>query len=52
MDIENRLAVAKGKRGCRRDGPGVWDQQMQTLIYRMDKQQGCTVTQGTAFNIP
>ena len=26
-----------------RDGLGVWDQQMQTIIYRMDKQQGPTV---------
>ena len=28
--------------GCQevgRDGLGVWDQQMQTIIYRMDKQQ-------------
>ena len=28
--------------GCGRDGLGVWDQQMQTIIYRMDKQQGPT----------
>ena len=26
-----------------RDGLGVWDQQMQTSTYRMDKQQGPTV---------
>ena len=26
-----------------RDGLGIWDQQMQTSIYRMDKQQGPTV---------
>ena len=26
-----------------RDGQGVWDQQMQTIIYRIDKQQGPTV---------
>ena len=33
--------------GCQggegREGLGVWDQQMQTIIYRMDKQQGPTV---------
>ena len=31
--------------GCQggRDGLGVWDEQMQTNIYRMDKQQGPTV---------
>ena len=27
----------------RRDGLGVWDQQMQTITYRMDKQPGPTV---------
>ena len=26
--------------GWGRDGWGVWGQQMQTIIYRMDKQQG------------
>ena len=26
-----------------RNGLGVWDQQMQTIIYRIDKQQGPTV---------
>ena len=29
--------------GWGRDGLGVWDEQMQTIIYRMDKQQGGTV---------
>ena len=33
-DTENRLVVAK-KRG----GLGVWDWQMQTIMYGMDKQQ-------------
>ena len=32
-----------GGRGWRRDGVGVWDQQMQIIIYRMDKQQGPTI---------
>ena len=31
-DIENRLVVAKGKGVQGRDGLGVWDQQMQTVI--------------------
>ena len=35
--------VAKGEEGWRREGLGVWGQQMPTLIYRMDKQQGPTV---------
>ena len=29
--------------GWRRDGLGVWGWQMQTIIYRMDTQQGPTV---------
>ena len=29
--------------GWRRDGLLVWNQQMQTIIYRMDKLQGPTV---------
>ena len=33
-----------------RDGLGVWDQQIQTTTYRMDKQQGPTA-QGTIVNI-
>ena len=36
------LWLPKGK-GRGRDGLAVWDQQMQTLIYRMDKQEGPTV---------
>ena len=35
--------VAEGEEGWERDGLGVWNQQMQTIIYRMDKQQGPTV---------
>ena len=27
---------------CVREGLGFWDQQMQTIVYRMDKQQGPT----------
>ena len=33
----------QGGGGWGRDGVGVWGQQMQTSIYRMDKQQGPTV---------
>ena len=37
-DTENRLEIAKGD-GANRSGElGVWDQQMQTSIHRMDKQ--------------
>ena len=36
------LCLSRGG-GWGKDGLGVWDQQMQTGIYRMDKQQGPTV---------
>ena len=34
-----------------RVGLGVWDQQMQTGIYRMDKQQGPTVQHRELYSI-
>ena len=43
-------------RGCQgggewgRDGLGVWDQQMQTIIYRIDK-QGPTVQHRELYSI-
>ena len=33
--------VTKGERG--RDKLGVWDQQIHTTIYKIDKQQGPTI---------
>ena len=40
----------QGGRG--RDGPGVWDQQMQTIIQRMDKQQGPPAQHKELCSIP
>ena len=34
-----------------RDGLGIWGQQMQTIIYRMDKQQGPTVQHSELYLI-
>ena len=34
-----------------RDGLGVWDQQMQTIIYKMDKQQGPTVQHEELYSV-
>ena len=34
-----------------RDGLGVWSQQMQTITYRMDKQQGPTVQHRELYSI-
>ena len=39
-DTENRLVVARGVAGRERAGLRVWGWQMQTIIFRMDKQQG------------
>ena len=43
MAIENRFVVAKGEEGWGREVLGVWDQQVQTSIHRMHKQQDPTV---------
>ena len=51
MDIKNSLVVAMGEGGEGRDGAGVWGQQMQTIIYRMDKQQGPTVAHRELYSI-
>ena len=39
----SRLGVAKGKKGVSEGRVGVWGQQTQTIIYRMNKQQGPTL---------
>ena len=38
--------------GGLRDGLGVWDQQMQTRIYRMDKQQFPLYSKGKSIQYP
>ena len=35
-DVENKLKFAKGEIRWGKDKFGVWDQQIQTIIYRMD----------------
>ena len=42
----------QGKGGWRREGLGVWDQQMQSSIHRMDKQQGPTVQHRELYSHP
>ena len=37
--------------GWGRDGVGCWDQQMQTITYRLDKQQGPTVEHRELYSI-
>ena len=48
--IENKLVVAKVG-GWGRDGLEVWDYQMQTIIYRMNKKQGPTVQHRELYSI-
>ena len=41
----------QGERGWGRDGLGTWGQQMQTCIYKMDKQQGPTVQHKVLYSV-
>ena len=41
----------QGAEGCRTDGVGLWDQQMQTSIYGTDKKQSPTVQQRDLYSI-
>ena len=41
----------QGGGGWRKEGLGVWDYQIQTIIYRMDKQQGPTVLHRELYSI-
>ena len=50
--IRNRLVVAKEQGGWEREGLGVSDQQMQTSVYRMDKQQGPLHSTGNYIQYP
>ena len=42
-DVENRLVVVKVGGALGSEGLGGWGQQIQTITYRMDKQQSPTV---------
>ena len=48
--IKNRFLFAKG--GAWREGVGVWNQQRQTIIYRMDKQQDPLYSTGNYTQYP
>ena len=47
---KTNLWLPKGE-GEGRDKLGVWDQQIQTTIYKIDKQQGPTVQHGELHSI-
>ena len=52
MDIENKQTYVyqRGKMGGR-DKLGVWYQQIQTIMYKIDKQQGPTVRHGKLYSV-
>ena len=54
-DTENKLTVAKaehsGLRGGGQGVTGVWGQQIHTIIYKTDKQQGPTVQHRALYSV-
>ena len=48
---EQTGGLPRGRGGWEKGGVGVWGQQMQTGIHRMDKQQGPTVQQRELYSI-
>ena len=46
------LWLPRGRVEGARDGLGLWNQQMQTIIYRMDRQQGPIVQHRELYSIP
>ena len=48
---DERVVVAKGLGGCKRVGVGIWDQQIQTGVSGMDKQQAPTTGNYTQYPI-
>ena len=49
---ENRLMVAKGEAWQGKDGLGAWGQQMETSIYRTEKQQRPSVQHRELHSMP
>jgi len=43
IDIEKKLMVTKGERQGRNDKLELWNEQIHTIIYKIDEQQGPTV---------
>ena len=51
-DDDQKTGNCQGGGGWWGDGLGVWDYQMQTIIYRMDKQQVLLYSTGKYFQYP
>ena len=50
-DLENKVMVTKGEKGWLRYKSRVWNQQIQTTIYKIDKQQGPIVQHREQYSI-
>ena len=48
---EEKLMVAKGKREAKREGLGVWDEQIHTDIRKVETQQGVIEQQKELYSI-
>ena len=46
-----QICGCQGGGGWGMDGVGIWVQQMQTIIYRMDKQQGPAIQHKELYSI-
>ena len=44
-DIENKLVITKREKEGERKKSGVWNEEIQITIYKIDKQKGYTVYQ-------
>ena len=51
VDIENKLTVIKGEKDLGSDKIGVWNQQIQTAIPKIDKQQEFTIQQREFYSV-
>ena len=43
--------VTRGETGGRKDNLGVWDQQIYTMMYKIDRNRDLLYEQGTIFSI-
>ena len=50
-DIDNKLMVTKEGRGQERDKLAFWDEQKQTITYKIDKQQGPAVQHRELYSV-
>lgn len=54
LSMKNKQTHREQTYGCQgeKGRVGVWDEQMQSIMYRMDRQQGPTVEHTELYSIP